>query len=131
MRRFFSLYDEQTYRSAVFLVDNVLLSYSSLPNEGFVQVVTNTIGTKSVCWQSLKNSADDVICRQLGYNNVTSYFNKTVPSGGTEIFSGSIDCSGGEKHLSQCSMTTSTQTCSLELSYIKCKFLDKYRAGKR
>ena len=130
MRRFFSLYDEQTYRSAVFLVDNVLLSYSSLPNEGVVQVVTNTRGTKVVGWQSLKNSFDDVICRQLGYNNVTSYFNKTVPSGSTdEIFSGRIDCSGGEKHLSQCSITTSTQTCSSGLSYIKCKFLDKYRAG--
>ena len=122
----FFLYDEQTYRSAVFfLVDNVLLSYSSLPNEGFVQIVTKTSGTKSVCWQSLKNDADNVICRQLGYNNVMSYFNKTIPSESTvEIFSGSIDCNGGEKHLSQCLITTSNQNCS-ELSYIKCKFLDK------
>ena len=109
-----------------FLVDNVLLSYSSLPNEGFVQIVTKTSGTKSVCWQSLKNNADDVICRQLGYASATSHFNKPVPSESTvERFSGSIDCNGGEKDLSQCSITTSTQTCS-ELSYIKCEFLDRH-----
>ena len=91
-----------------------------------MQIVTKTSGTRSVCWQSLKNNTDDVICLQLGYAAATSHFNKTVPSGSTdEIFSGSIDCSGGEKHLSQCSITTSTQTC-LELSYIKCEFLDRH-----
>ena len=84
--------------------------------------MTKTSGTKSVCWQSLKNNADDVICRQLGYASATSHFNKTVPSESTvEIFSGSID----EKHLSQCSITTSTQNCS-DLSYIKFEFLDRH-----
>ena len=114
------------YFLTLFLVDNVLLSYSSLPNEGFVQIVTKTNGTKSVCWQSLQTNADDVICRQLGYASATSHFYEPVPPGNTvEIFSGSIDCNGGEKHLSQCSITTSTQTCS-ELSYIKCEFLDRH-----
>ena len=106
-------------------MDNVLLSNSSLPNEGVVQVVTNTSRMKSVCWQSLKDNTDDVICYQLGYASATSHSNKPVPSGSTvKIFPGSIDCNGGEKHLSQCSITTSNQTCS-ELSYIKCEFLDK------
>ena len=104
----------------------MLLSYSSLPNEGFVQIVTKTSGTKSVCRQSLDDNADDVICRQLGYASATSHINKPVPTGSTdEIFSGSIDCKGGEEHLSQCSITTSTTTCS-ELSYIKCEFLDRH-----
>ena len=101
----------------------MLLSYSSLPNEGFVQIVTELSGNQSVCWQSLKNNADDVICRQLGYTSLTSHFNKTIPSGSTDkIFSGNIDCNGKEQDLSQCSIATSTQTCS-ELSYIKCEFL--------
>ena len=101
----------------------MLLSNSSLPNEGFVQIVTKLSGTQSVCWQSLKNNADDVICRQLGYTSLTSYFNKPVLSGSTDKkFSGSIDCYGEDKDLSQCSIATSTQTCS-ELSYIKCESL--------
>ncbi|XP_028402403.1 uncharacterized protein LOC114525343 [Dendronephthya gigantea] len=48
-------------------VDNVHLSDSSLPNEGFIQIDVNYNGTKTVCWQSLKNNAKDVICRQLGH----------------------------------------------------------------
>ena len=108
-----------------FVVNNVLLSNSTLPNEGFVKIVTELSGTQSVCWQSLKNNADDIICRQLGYTSLTSQFNKPVPSGSTDhIFSGSIDCNGEEQDLSQCSITTSSKTCS-ELSYIKCKFFRK------
>ena len=104
-----------------FVVNDVLLSNSTLPNEGFVQIVTELNGNLSVCWQTLKNNADDVICRQVGYTTVTSHFNKPVTSGSTDkIFSGSIDCNGEEQDLSQCSITNSNQTCS-ELSYIKCK----------
>ena len=103
----------------------MLLSYSSLPNEGFVQIVTQYNGTKSVCWQTLKNNADDVICRQLGYTTLTSHFNKSdPPDKSVETFYGSVDCNFREKYLSQCSITTSTQACT-ELSYIKCKFLDQ------
>jgi hypothetical protein len=36
----------------VFVADGVFLKYSSLPNEGFAQIVTKYNGTKSVCWQS-------------------------------------------------------------------------------
>ena len=101
----------------------MLLSNSSLPNEGFVQIVTKLNRTQSVCWQSLQNNADNVICRQLGYTSLTSHFNKPVLSGGSTdvIFSGSIDCNGEEEDLSQCSIKTSIRSCS-ELSYIKCKF---------
>ena len=104
-------------------MDDVLLSNSSLPNEGFVQIVTKLSGNQSVCWQSLKNNASDVICHQLGYTSLTSHLNKPIPSGSTDqIFSGSIDCNGEEQQLSQCSIATSNQTCSM-LSYIKCKSL--------
>jgi hypothetical protein len=43
------------------------------------------------------------------------------PSNQDAIFSGSIECSSGEKNLSQCSFTISNERCS-EISYIKCKF---------
>jgi hypothetical protein len=105
----------------VFVVDGVVLSHSSLPSEGFVQLVTKYSGTKSVCWQSLKNQAANIVCRQLGYIRMTSYDNKIPPSNQDAIFSGSIECDGGEKNLSQCSITTSTKKCS-EIFYIKCKF---------
>ncbi len=99
----------------------VSLSNSSLPNKGFVQIVTKYSGNKSVCWQSLKNSADDVVCRQMGYIGKDSLVKQPAPSGAKdEIFSGSINCNGGENDLSQCSINASTKSCS-ELSYIKCK----------
>jgi hypothetical protein len=106
-----------------FVVDAVSLSYSSLPNEGFVKITTDS-GIKNVCWQSLVN-AEDVVCRELGYKQADSLVEKAAPSDSTdEIFSGSIVCSGGDKKLSQCSVTTSSQSCS-KLSYLKCKFLTK------
>ena len=107
-------------------MDDVRLSSSSLPNEGFVQIVTKYNGIKSVCWNSLKNKAKDVVCNQLGYKNIESYSKKTLPSSDSnvEMISGDINCDGPESYLSQCSIITSTSNCS-ELSYIKCKFFDK------
>ena len=107
-------------------MDDVRLSSSSLPNEGFVQIVTKYNGTKSVCGDSLKNNTKDVVCHQLGYKNTQSYTKKVPPSSDTNVdmFSGNINCYGTESYLSQCSIITSTASCS-ELSYIKCKFLDK------
>ena len=102
-------------------VESVSLKYSSLPNEGFVQIMTKYNGTKSVCWQSLKNQAANIVCRQLGYMRLASYVNKVPPSNQDAIFSVSIECNGGERNLSQCSITTSTKKCS-GISYIKCKF---------
>ena len=99
------------------------LSYSSLPNEGFVKITTDS-GIKNVCWQSLGN-AKDVVCRQLGYKAVDSLVEKAAPSDlKHENFSGSIVCSDGDTKLSQCSVTTSSQNCSA-FSYLKCKFLTK------
>jgi hypothetical protein len=105
----------------VFVVDGVSLKYSTLPNEGFVQIATKYSGTKSVCWQSLTNEAANIVCRQLGYIRSASYVNKVPPSNQDAIFSGSIECTDGEKKLSQCSFSISDKSCS-EISYIKCKF---------
>ena len=113
----------------MFVVDGVSLSYSTLPNEGFVQILTKYSGTKSVCWQSLKNQAANIVCRQLGYKRMSSYVNKVPSSNQDAIFSGSIECNGGEKNLSQCSITISDESC-LEISYIKCK-LYKERIHER
>jgi hypothetical protein len=105
----------------VFVADAVSLSYLSLPNEGFVKITTDSV--RNVCWQSLGN-AEDVVCRQLGYKAADSLVEKAAPSNlKDEMFSGSIVCSGGDKKLSQCSVTASSQSCSHELSYLKCKFL--------
>ncbi len=106
-------------------MDGVSLSHSSLPNEGFVQIVTKYSGTKIVCWQSLKNSADDVVCHQMGYIRKDSLVKQPAPSGiKDETFSGSINCNGRENDLSQCSIDASTTSCS-ELSYIKCELLKR------
>ena len=103
-------------------MDGVSLSHSSLPNEGFVKIQTKYSGNKSVCWESLKNSADDVVCRQMGYNRSFSLVKQPAPSDlKDEIFSGRINCNGGENHLSQCAIDASMTNCS-ELSYIKCKY---------
>ena len=104
------------------IVDDVSLSHSSLPNEGFVKLLTKYSGNQSVCWESLKNSADDVVCRQLGYKRSVSPVKQPAPSDvKDEIFSGSINCDGEENYLSQCAIDASTKSCS-ELSYINCKF---------
>ena len=81
-------------------MDGVSLSYSSLPNEGFVQIATKYSGTKSVCWQSLTNEAANIVCRQLGYTRMASNVSKVPPSNQDAIFSGSMECNGGEKNLS-------------------------------
>ena len=110
-------------------MDDVRLSSSSLPNEGFVQIVTKYNGTKSVCGDSLNDKAKDVVCDQLGYKNTKSYTKKTAPSSDTNVerISGDINCDGSESDLSQCSISISTTSCG-ELSYIKCKFLNKKTA---
>jgi hypothetical protein len=60
---------------------------------------------------------------------MSSYVKKVPPSNQDAIFSGSIECNGGEKNLSQCSITISDESC-LEISYIKCK-LYKERIQER
>ena len=102
------------------LVHIVSLSNSFLPNEGSLQITTDS-GTKSVCRQSLKNKAAETVCSQLGYKRDDSLVIKTDPSSmKDEIFSGSIDCNAGDKLLSQCVFKKSEDSC-FELSYIKCK----------
>jgi hypothetical protein len=115
----------------VFVVDGVSLKYSTLPNEGFVQIVTKYSGIKNVCWQSLTNQAANIVCRQLGYTKMASNVSKLPPSNQDAIFSGSIKCNGGEKNLSQCSFTISDESC-FEISYIKCKFhIKEYTSGRK
>ncbi|CAB4032471.1 retinoschisin-like, partial, partial [Paramuricea clavata] len=101
-------------------VHDVSLSYSSLPYKGVVQITTDS-GTKNVCWKSLKNQAKDIICRHLGYNGIFSLVNISTPTDAKNAtFSGSINCNGEEKYLSQCSITASTGDSCSELSYIQC-----------
>ena len=89
-----------------------------------MQISTDS-GIKSVCGKSLKNNAKKVVCTQLGYDNVVSLAEKAAPSDTKNaLFSGKIDCNGGKKNLSQCSITTtSSESCS-KLSYIKCEYLE-------
>jgi hypothetical protein len=62
----------------------------------------------------------------LGYKQADSLVEKAAPSDSTdEIFSGSIMCSGGDKKLSQCSVTASSQSQCSTFSYLKCTFLQK------
>jgi hypothetical protein len=97
------------------------LSYSSLPYKGFVQITTDS-GTKNVCWQSLKNDAKHTVCRHLGYGKAYSFANISTPADAKNAtFSGSINCNGEEKYLSQCSINASASENCSELSYTECK----------
>ena len=105
----------------VFVVRDVSLSYSSVPYKGIVQITTEG-GTKNVCWQSLQNQANDIVCRHLGYDNVYSFVNISTPTDAKDAtFSGSINCNGEEKYLSQCSINVSANESCSGLSYIECK----------
>ena len=100
------------------------LSYSSLPYEGVVQITTDN-GTKNVCSQSLHQNykALHTVCRQLGYADY-GYFPvgiSTPMDAKNATFSGSINCNNGDRYLSQCSITASTNESCSELSYIQCK----------
>ena len=97
------------------------LSYSSLPYEGAVQITTDS-GTKNVCWQSLKNRARETVCHDLGHDGVYSLVKMSTPTDAKDAtFSGSINCNGQEKYLSQCSINASASESCSELSYIRCK----------
>ena len=104
----------------VFVVRDMSLSYSSVPYEGVVQITTDS-GTKNVCWQSLKDYAKDIVCGHLGYNRVYSLVNISIPTNAKDAtFSGSINCNGEEKYLSQCSINASVSESCSGLSYIGC-----------
>ena len=108
-----------------FVVLEVFLSNSSQPYEGFVQIKTDSepLRVKYACYQSLKE-ADNVICRQLGYTRADSLVEKTAsPVTNDAKFNGTIDCSGHENRLSQCSTTNSDGSCP-QLSYINCEFFE-------
>ena len=104
----------------VFVVRDMTLSYSSVPYKGVVQIITDS-GTKNVCWESLNNQAKDIVCLHLGYYRAYSLVNISIPKDAKDTtFSGSINCNGEEKYLSQCSIIASAgETCS-GMSYIGC-----------
>ena len=104
----------------VFAVRDMTLSYSSVPYKGVVQIITDS-GTENICWESLKNQAKYVVCRHLGYDDAYSLVNISIPTNVKDTtFSGSINCNGEEKYLSQCSINASaSETCS-GFSYIGC-----------
>ena len=103
------------------------LSYSTaVPFEGIVQIVADG-GIKNVCWESLKNSAKHTVCRHLGYYRTSSLINvSTTADVKHAIFSGSINCNGEEKYLSQCSINAKSESCS-QLSFIHCIPFGKYK----
>ena len=97
------------------------LSYSSLPYEGVVQITIDG-GTKNVCWQSSNYWAMRIVCRHLGLYYVYSLVNISTPTDAKNAtFSGSINCNGNERYLSQCSITASANESCSELSFIRCK----------
>ncbi len=96
------------------------LSNSSVPYKGVLQIITDD-GTKNVCWQSLQNLTKNIVCRHLGYYAAYSLVNISIPTNAKDAtFSGSINCTGEEKYLSQCSINASASESCSELSYIIC-----------
>ena len=103
----------------IFVVRDVSLSYSSVPYKGVVQITTDS-GEKNVCWQSLKNGAEHIFCRHLGYDSAYSLKIYTPTNAKYGTFSGSINCNYRVKYLSQCSFNVSASERCSGLSYIEC-----------
>jgi hypothetical protein len=115
----------------VFVVYDVSLSYLSLPYKGVVQITIDG-GSKNVCWQSLNDRAKDIVCRHLGYDGVYSLVNISTPTNAKDaVFSGSINCNGEERYLSQCSINVSASESCSQLSYIECIPIGKIKLSLR
>ena len=101
-------------------MNDVSLSYSSLPYKGVVQITIDG-ETKNVCWGGLDYWSGEVVCRHLGYDRSYSVVNVSIPRNAKEAtFSGSINYNSDAKFLSQCSISASSSRSCLGLSYIKC-----------
>ena len=62
------------------------------------------------------------VCRHLGYDYGYFLVNISTPTDAKNAtFSGSMNCNNGDRYLSQCSITASTNESCSELSYIQCK----------
>jgi hypothetical protein len=62
------------------------------------------------------------VCHQLGHNGIYFLVNISTPTDAKNAtFSGSVNCNGQGKYLSQCSITASASESCSELSYIQCK----------
>ena len=72
-------------------------------------------------YQSLKEEADNFICRQLGYTIAECLVEKITPSFTDAKFKGAINY-GHENRLSQCSTITASDGSCSKLSHIKCEF---------
>ena len=105
-----------------FLVSNVALSSSVLPNEGYLEI---TIANKKnkICDKSLDNKGKEAVCRQFGYKGVKQEVSLSfLDIGNSNNFSGEINCGGQEQTLSQCCFTNiiTDQTCS-KFANVSCK----------
>ena len=107
---------------AFFPVEDVSLSRSLVPYKGFGQIIID--GMKmNVCWQSSHKYYGDIVCRYLGFDYAYTYVNMSAPMDSKHsTFSGTMNCNGDEKYLSQCSITTSTGESCFGLSYVECKY---------
>ena len=107
---------------AFFPVEDVSLSQSLVPYKGFVQIIID--GRKmNVCWQRSYSYYRYIVCRYLGYGSAYSYVNMSAPMDlKHSTFSGTMNCNGNDKYLSQCSIAASTGESCFGLSYIECKY---------
>ena len=95
-----------------------------MPYKGVLQITTDKGSANNVCWGSLLNNANDVVCRYLGYQGVHTSNEIAAPKtsrGAT--FPGRITCNGLEKYLSQCSVTDSLNKDCDEFTHIQCKYI--------
>ena len=107
-----------------FLVSDVTFSSSVLPNEGYLEITTDN-KTNKVCYKSLGNKVNEVVCRQFGYQGVKHGLSSALANtGSSNSFSGNISCVGEEQTLSHCCVTdvTKNQTCS-NFASVSCKYI--------
>ncbi|XP_046857058.1 receptor-type tyrosine-protein phosphatase S-like isoform X7 [Xenia sp. Carnegie-2017] len=100
-------------------IEDIQLSQSTLPSEGFVKLFTKDDGEFAVCKSSLENVKDNV-CRFLGYPKADQIRGQT--SGSSMSKAGEVNCRATVAPSFLCTVTPSSG-CS-EYSILKCHVCD-------
>ena len=103
-----------------FIVEDIQLSQSTLPSEGFVKLFTKDDGDFAVCKSSLENVKDNV-CHFLGYPKADEIRGQT--SGSSMSKAGEVNCRATVAPSFLCTVTPNVG-CN-EYSILKCKFREQ------
>ena len=105
-----------------FSVNDVFLSYWSLPYKGVLQIEIDSKETKTVCWEGLSKDKADLVCRYLGYKGAYTQARVPFPKDSKASKISYLHCHHPLFYLSQCEFTIADSINCPGLSYIECKY---------